>query len=94
MDPCKRRQTWEILLKYKAGRTTLLTTHFMDEVMAHHYGDYNLGPWLSSVFYHHGCYRLTCSASALPFLLKDGFGLNLESWDWLHLSFIDVIECC
>ena len=31
MDPLKRRQTWEILLKYKQGRTTLLTTHFMDE---------------------------------------------------------------
>ena len=31
MDPYKRRQTWEVLLKYKEGRTTLLTTHFMDE---------------------------------------------------------------
>ena len=31
MDPFKRRHTWEILLKYKQGRTILLTTHFMDE---------------------------------------------------------------
>ena len=31
MDPFKRRQTWEVLLKYKQGRTILLTTHFMDE---------------------------------------------------------------
>eukprot|EP00042_Codosiga_hollandica_P059065 m.900658 g.900658 ORF g.900658 m.900658 type:complete len:796 (-) comp60047_c0_seq2:2027-4414(-) len=31
MDPFKRRQTWEVLLKYKKGRTILLTTHFMDE---------------------------------------------------------------
>ena len=31
MDPAKRRHTWDILLKYKAGRTLLLTTHFMDE---------------------------------------------------------------
>ena len=31
MDPYKRRQTWEVLLKYKEGRTTLLTTHHMDE---------------------------------------------------------------
>ena len=29
MDPFKRRQTWDLLLKHKAGRTILLTTHFM-----------------------------------------------------------------
>eukprot|EP00042_Codosiga_hollandica_P058831 m.893246 g.893246 ORF g.893246 m.893246 type:complete len:1835 (+) comp59976_c0_seq1:204-5708(+) len=31
MDPFKRRQTWDVLLKHKKGRTILLTTHFMDE---------------------------------------------------------------
>ena len=31
MDPYSRRSIWEILLKYKAGRTIILTTHFMDE---------------------------------------------------------------
>ena len=31
MDPFKRRHTWELLLRYKMGRTILLTTHFMDE---------------------------------------------------------------
>ena len=31
MDPFKRRHTWEVLMKYKRGRTILLTTHFMDE---------------------------------------------------------------
>jgi ABC-type Na+ transport system ATPase subunit NatA len=31
MDPYKRRHTWDVLLKYKAQRTILLTTHFMDE---------------------------------------------------------------
>ncbi|XP_033746545.1 ATP-binding cassette sub-family A member 3-like [Pecten maximus] len=31
MDPAARRETWEILQKYKAGRTILLSTHFMDE---------------------------------------------------------------
>ncbi len=31
MDPFKRRHTWDLLLKHKAGRTILLTTHFMDE---------------------------------------------------------------
>lgn len=31
MDPYKRRQTWDLLLKHKEGRTIVLTTHFMDE---------------------------------------------------------------
>lgn len=31
VDPYSRRSIWEILLKYKAGRTIILTTHFMDE---------------------------------------------------------------
>ncbi|OWF51666.1 ATP-binding cassette sub-family A member 3-like [Mizuhopecten yessoensis] len=31
MDPAARRETWEILRKYKEGRTILLSTHFMDE---------------------------------------------------------------
>ena len=29
MDPYARRATWDLLLKYKEGRTMLLTTHFM-----------------------------------------------------------------
>lgn len=31
MDPAARRQTWDILQKYRQGRTIILTTHFMDE---------------------------------------------------------------
>ena len=31
MDPSARRQTWDILQKYREGRTIILTTHFMDE---------------------------------------------------------------
>ncbi|XP_031561453.1 ATP-binding cassette sub-family A member 3-like [Actinia tenebrosa] len=31
MDPYARRATWDLLLKYKAGKTIILTTHFMDE---------------------------------------------------------------
>ncbi|PIK50489.1 ATP-binding cassette transporter subfamily A [Apostichopus japonicus] len=31
MDPYARRATWELLLKYKEGKTMVLTTHFMDE---------------------------------------------------------------
>ena len=29
MDPYARRGTWDLLLKHKAGRTIILTTHFM-----------------------------------------------------------------
>ena len=29
MDPYARRATWDLLIKYKEGRTILLTTHFM-----------------------------------------------------------------
>ncbi len=31
MDPYSRRSIWDLLTKYKEGRTILLTTHFMDE---------------------------------------------------------------
>ncbi|KAF2072348.1 hypothetical protein CYY_006343 [Polysphondylium violaceum] len=31
MDPLSRRGVWDFLLKYKKGRTIILTTHFMDE---------------------------------------------------------------
>jgi len=31
MDPAARRETWDILQSYRAGRTIVLTTHFMDE---------------------------------------------------------------
>ena len=31
MDPSARRQTWDILQKYREGRTIILTTHIMDE---------------------------------------------------------------
>jgi len=31
VDPYARRSIWELLLKYKKGRTILLSTHFMDE---------------------------------------------------------------
>nr|CAD7402680.1 unnamed protein product [Timema poppensis] len=31
VDPYSRRSIWELLIKYKQGRTIILTTHFMDE---------------------------------------------------------------
>lgn len=31
MDPAARRQTWDLLQRHRAGRTMLLSTHYMDE---------------------------------------------------------------
>lgn len=31
MDPEARRQTWDLLQRHRAGRTIVLSTHFMDE---------------------------------------------------------------
>ncbi|KAL1458216.1 hypothetical protein WDU94_008382 [Cyamophila willieti] len=31
VDPYSRRSIWELLIKYKKGRTVILTTHYMDE---------------------------------------------------------------
>ena len=31
VDPYARRQIWDLLIKYKQGRTILLSTHHMDE---------------------------------------------------------------
>ncbi|KAK2172715.1 hypothetical protein NP493_937g00020 [Ridgeia piscesae] len=31
LDPEARRQTWDLLKKYRSGRTIMLTTHYMDE---------------------------------------------------------------
>lgn len=31
MDPSARRSTWDLLLRYKVGRTLMLSTHHMDE---------------------------------------------------------------
>ncbi len=31
MDPSARRVTWDLIQKYRAGRTIILTTHYMDE---------------------------------------------------------------
>ena len=31
VDPYARRSIWDLLLKYRAGRTIILSTHFMDE---------------------------------------------------------------
>ncbi|KAG8510526.1 ATP-binding cassette sub-family A member 13 [Galemys pyrenaicus] len=34
VDPCSRRSIWDILLKYREGRTVIFTTHHLDEAEA------------------------------------------------------------
>ncbi|KAM5273642.1 ATP-binding cassette sub-family A member 13 [Ctenodactylus gundi] len=34
VDPCSRRSLWDILLKYREGRTIIFTTHHLDEAEA------------------------------------------------------------
>ncbi|XP_053517395.1 ATP-binding cassette sub-family A member 13 isoform X2 [Artibeus jamaicensis] len=34
VDPCSRRSIWDILLKYREGRTIVFTTHHLDEAEA------------------------------------------------------------
>lgn len=31
MDPCSRHQVWSLLKSRRAGRVTVLSTHYMDE---------------------------------------------------------------
>lgn len=63
MDPLSRRGVWDFLLKYKKGRTIVLTTHFMDEA------DF-LGDRIAII--SHG--KLKCDGSSL--YLKNRFGVG------------------
>eukprot|EP01133_Synstelium_polycarpum_P012781 gene12781-14996_t len=63
MDPLSRRGVWDFLLKYKQGRTIILTTHFMDEA------DF-LGDRIAII--SHGSLR--CDGSSL--FLKKKFGIG------------------
>ncbi|XP_065674630.1 ATP-binding cassette sub-family A member 2 isoform X2 [Hydra vulgaris] len=60
VDPYARRGIWDLILKYKAGRTILLSTHYMDEADA-------LGDRISIL--SNG--KLKCSGSSL--FLKQHF---------------------
>ncbi|KAK5576635.1 hypothetical protein RB653_007779 [Dictyostelium firmibasis] len=61
MDPLSRRGVWDFLLKYKKGRTIILTTHYLEEA------DY-LGDRIAII--SHG--KLRCDGSSL--YLKNKFG--------------------
>ncbi|XP_039280718.1 phospholipid-transporting ATPase ABCA1 isoform X2 [Nilaparvata lugens] len=61
VDPYSRRSIWELLTKYKNGRTVVLTTHYMDEADI-------LGDRIAIIA--HG--KLQCCGSSL--YLKNRFG--------------------
>ncbi|XP_045876226.1 ATP-binding cassette sub-family A member 13 [Meles meles] len=65
VDPCSRRGIWDILLKYREGRTVIFTTHHLDEAEA-----------LSDrvAFLEQG--RLRCCAP--PFCLTEAYGQGLS----------------
>uniref|UniRef100_A0A4X2L2C1 ATP binding cassette subfamily A member 13 n=1 Tax=Vombatus ursinus TaxID=29139 RepID=A0A4X2L2C1_VOMUR len=65
VDPCARRGIWDILLKYRAGRTLIFTTHHLDEAEV-------LSDRIAIL--QHG--RLRCSGS--PSSLKETYGHGLS----------------
>ena len=48
VDPYSRRAIWDLLIKYKPGRTIILTTHFMDEadLLGDRYGTVQSPPFV------------------------------------------------
>ncbi|XP_043444371.1 ATP-binding cassette sub-family A member 13 [Prionailurus bengalensis] len=65
VDPCSRRGIWDILLKYREGRTIIFTTHHLDEAEA-------LGDRVALL--QHG--RLRCCGP--PFCLTQAYGQGLS----------------
>ncbi|XP_012926503.1 retinal-specific ATP-binding cassette transporter [Heterocephalus glaber] len=61
VDPYSRRSIWDLLLKYRAGRTIIMSTHHMDEADL-------LGDRIAIISQG----RLYCSGT--PFFLKNCFG--------------------
>ncbi|XP_001496596.3 ATP-binding cassette sub-family A member 13 [Equus caballus] len=64
VDPCSRRSIWDILLKYREGRTVIFTTHHLDEAEA-----------LSDRVAVLQQGRLRCCGP--PFCLKEAYGQGL-----------------
>uniref|UniRef100_A0A2K5E9S2 ATP binding cassette subfamily A member 13 n=1 Tax=Aotus nancymaae TaxID=37293 RepID=A0A2K5E9S2_AOTNA len=65
VDPCSRHSEWDILLKYREGRTIIFTTHHLDEAEA-------LSDCVAVL--QHG--RLRCYGP--PFCLKEAYGQGLH----------------
>ncbi|XP_021570031.1 ATP-binding cassette sub-family A member 13-like [Carlito syrichta] len=65
VDPCSRRSLWDILLKYREGRTIIFTTHHLDEaeVLSDRVAVLQQG-------------RLRCCGP--PFCLKEAYGQGLS----------------
>merc|ERR1719400_2576347 len=63
VDPYSRRAIWDLLIKYKLGRTIILTTHFMDEADL-------LGDRIAII----NCEKLVCCGSSL--FLKSLYGIG------------------
>ncbi|KAG1680699.1 ATP-binding cassette sub-family A member 1 [Nymphon striatum] len=74
VDPYSRRSIWELLLKYKKGRTIILTTHHMDEADL-------LGDRIAII--SQGKLRCCGSSLFLKSQFGDGFYLTLvKSSNW------------
>ncbi|XP_028332092.1 cholesterol transporter ABCA5 [Gouania willdenowi] len=67
MDPCSRHQVWSLLKNRRAGRVTVLSTHYMDEadILADRKAVISQG-------------QLRCVGSSLFLKIKCGVGYNLR----------------
>ena len=54
VDPYSRRAIWDLLIKYKLGRTIILTTHFMDEadLLGDRIAIINCGKYVVDLYFH------------------------------------------
>uniref|UniRef100_A0A673SY29 ATP binding cassette subfamily A member 13 n=1 Tax=Suricata suricatta TaxID=37032 RepID=A0A673SY29_SURSU len=77
VDPCSRRGIWDLLLKYREGRTVIFTTHHLDEAEA-----------LSDrvALLQHG--RLRCCGP--PFCLTEAYGQGLSLTLTKQLSVLEA----
>merc|ERR1719210_647628 len=66
VDPYSRRAIWDLLIKYKLGRTIILTTHFMDEADL-------LGDRITII----NCGKLVCTGTSLHLKSRYGVGYYL-----------------
>uniref|UniRef100_A0A8C4NP10 ABC transporter domain-containing protein n=1 Tax=Dicentrarchus labrax TaxID=13489 RepID=A0A8C4NP10_DICLA len=72
MDPCSRHQVWSLLKSRRAGRVTVLSTHYMDEadILADRKAVISQG-------------QLKCVGSSLYLKIKCGVGYHLRQVDHL-----------